>query len=138
MNKNAGERTQGDLTVIVKAKEMCIHTLKVTNNEKYFPKRYRLSVVNKMHDKAFEIVACLIEASEIFPKTKEEYLFRRTKQRQAMAYCRSLMTLIDISKEMFSLGYDKASYWAKLVFEVRILTAAWLKKDEERFIEKFL
>lgn len=65
MNKNAGERTQGDLTVIVKAKEMCIHTLKVTNNEKYFPKRYRLSVVNKMHDKAFEIIACLIEANDI-------------------------------------------------------------------------
>jgi hypothetical protein len=47
------------------------------------------------------------------------------------------MTLIDISKELFNLGYDKASFWAKSVFEVRTLTAAWLKKDEERFGEKF-
>lgn len=137
MSVRAGERKQGDLTVIVKAKEMVIYTLRITNNEKNFPKRYRLSVVNKMQEKAVEIVAYLIEANEIFPKTKEEYILRRTKQRQAMAYCRSLMTLIDISKELFGLGNDKASFWAKSVFEVRTLTAAWLKKDEERFGEKF-
>ena len=62
MSVRAGERTQGDLAVIVKAKEMVIYTLRITNNEKNFPKRYRLSVVNKIQDKAFEIVTCLIEA----------------------------------------------------------------------------
>lgn len=54
MSVRAGERTQGDLTVIVKTKEMAIYTLRITNNEKNFPKRYRLSVVNKIQDKAFE------------------------------------------------------------------------------------
>lgn len=82
MSVRAGERTQGDLTVIVKAKEMVIYTLRITNNEKNFPKRYRLSVVNKIQDKAFEIVTCLIEANEIYPRTKEELQFRQTKQRQ--------------------------------------------------------
>ncbi|TGY93447.1 four helix bundle protein [Petralouisia muris] len=137
MSVRTGERTQGDLTVIVKAKEMVIYTLRITNNEKNFPKRYRLSVVNKIQDKAFEIVTCLIEANEIYPRTKAELQYRQMRQRQAMAYCRSLMATVDICKELFSLSSDKVAFWAKSVFEVRTLTAAWFKKDEERFKDKF-
>lgn len=128
---------RGDLTVIVKAKEMVIYTLRITNNEKNFPKRYRLSVVNKIQDKAFEIVTCLIEANEIYPRTKAELQYRQMRQRQAMAYCRSLMAMVDICKELFSLSSDKVAFWAKSVFEVRTLTAAWFRKDEERFKNKF-
>jgi len=137
MSVRTGERTQGDLAVIVKAKEMVIYTLRITNNEKNFPKRYRLSVVNKIQDKAFEIVTCLIEANEIYPRTKAELQYRQMRQRQAMAYCRSLMAMVDICKELFSLSSDKVAFWAKSVFEVRTLTAAWFKKDEERFKDKF-
>lgn len=133
MSVQVGKRTQGDLTVIVKAKEMAIYTIRITNNEKNFPRRYRLSIVNKMQDKAFEIVTCLIEANEIYPRTKEELQVRRMKQRQAMAYCRSLMTMIDISKELFAIESDKVAFWARGIFEVRTLTAAWLKKDQEKF-----
>lgn len=133
MSVQVGKRTQGDLTVIVKAKEMAIYTIRITNNEKNFPRRYRLSVVNKMQDKAFEIVTCLIEANEIYPRTKEELQVRRMKQRQAMAYCRSLMTMIDISKELFAIESDKVAFWARGIFEVRTLAAAWLKKDQEKF-----
>lgn len=133
MSVKAGERKEGELTVIVKAKEMAIYTIRITNNEKNFPKRYRLSVVNKIQDKAFEIVTCLIEANEIYPRTKEELRLRQIKQRQAMACCRSLMTMVDICKELFGLGDDRVAFWAKSVFEVRTLTAAWFKKDEERF-----
>lgn len=137
MSVQTGKRTQGDLTVIIKAKEMTIYTLRITNNEKNFPKRYRLSVTNKIQDKAFEIVTCLIEANEIYPRTKAELQYRQMRQRQAMAYCRSLMIMIDICKELFSLGSDKVAFWTKSVFEVRTMTAAWFKKDEERFKEKF-
>lgn len=137
MSVRTGERTQGELTVIVKAKEMAIYTIKITNNEKVFPKRYRLSVVNKIQDKAFDVINCLIEANEIYPKTREEWRIRREKQRQAMSCCRSLLTMVDMCKELFTISGDKVAFWTKAIFEVRTMTAAWLKKDEERFKEKF-
>lgn len=135
MSVRANERKQGDLTVIIKAKELAAHTLKVTSNEKVFPRRYRFSIVNKMQDKAFSIVANLIEANEILPRTKSEYEHRRLLQRKAMAECRSLATLIDISKETFQISTDRCSYWARMIFEIRTMTAAWFKKDEERFMK---
>ena len=62
---------------------------------------------------------------------------RQNKQRQAMAYCRSMMAMIDIAKETFNLSADKVAYWAKMIFEVRSLAAAWARKDADRFKDKF-
>lgn len=39
MAVRANERSQGDLDVIIKAKQMAVHTVEVTNNTNYFPKR---------------------------------------------------------------------------------------------------
>lgn len=131
------QRSQGDLDVIIKAKELAKHTLQVTQNEKYFPKRYRFTIANKLVDKAFDIFILLYEANEIYPQTVDEWKMRRTYQRRAMAYCRSLIAVVDICKDMFGLPSNKVAYWAKLTFEVRNKTAAWLKSDNNRFKEKF-
>ena len=76
MSVLASQRKTGDLTVIIKAKENAIYTLKVTHNEKRFPKRYRFSVTNKLQDLAIDILTNLIQANEIFPRTTEEYQHR--------------------------------------------------------------
>lgn len=137
MSVRANERNQGELTVIVKAKEMAAHTLHITSNEKVFPKRYRLSLTNKIVDKAFEIYTLLYEANEIYPHNAGELEMRQNKQRQAMAYCRSMMAMIDIAKEAFNISTDKVAYWARMIFEVRTLAAAWFRKDADRFKGKF-
>lgn len=137
MSVRVDERSQGELTVIVKAKEMAAHTLRITNNEKNFPKRYRFTLTNKIVDKAFDVYTLLYEANEIYPHNGRELEMRQNKQREAMAYCRSMMAMIDIAKEAFSLSPDKVAYWAKMIFEVRTMTAAWYKKDMERFGKKF-
>lgn len=137
MSVRANERNQGELTVIIKAKEMAAHTLRITNNEKNFPKRYRLTLTNKIVDKAFDIYTLLYEANELYPHNAAELEMRQNKQRQAMAYCRSLMAMIDIAKETFDISTDKVAYWAKLIFEVRTLAAAWFKKDADRFKNQF-
>lgn len=93
MSVRANERNQGELTVIIKAKEMAAHTLRITNNEKNFPKRYRLTLTNKIVDKAFDIYTLLYEANELYPHNAAELEMRQNKQRQAMAYCRSLMAM---------------------------------------------
>lgn len=135
MSVRVNERNHGDLTVIIKAKELASYTLKVTANEKYFPKRYRLTLTDKITGKAFDIFTLLYEANEIYPTSKMEYQQRQLNQRKAMAYCRSMEALIDIAKEAFNIPVRKCEYWTKLIFNVRNLIASWYKKDRERFGE---
>ena len=44
-----------DLKVILKAKELAEHTLRVTSNCNRYPKKYRFSLVYKMQNNALEI-----------------------------------------------------------------------------------
>jgi hypothetical protein len=60
--KHVGERTEGDYDILQKAKEVAGYVLRITQNEKFFPKRYRFSVTNKMQEKAMDIVEKLVEA----------------------------------------------------------------------------
>ena len=137
MSVRVNERNQGDLTVIVKAKELSLHTIKVTQNENYFPKRYRLTFTDKMVAKSIDIFTLLLEANELYPHNLQEYQTRQAYQRKAMAYCRSLAAMLDIAKELFNLPTKKVEYWIKLIFSVRNLTAAWYNKDRQRFEDKF-
>lgn len=130
MSVRVNQRGQGDLVVIEKAKELAVHTLRVTRNEDYFPKRYRLTLTDKMVNKSIDIFTLLLEANEINPNIGDRELqMRLQKQRMAMAACRTLAALIDISKTTFNLPARKCEYWMHLIFDVRNMTAAWYKSD---------
>jgi hypothetical protein len=131
------DRKEGELDVITKAKKMTVHTVTVTNNTELFPKRYRLTITDKIVNKAFEIFTLLYEANEIYPRDARDYEERKRNQRRAMACCRTMVAMIDISKELFHLPADKVAYWTKLVVEVRYMTAAWYKKELGTFGKTF-
>lgn len=44
-----------ELQVIVKAKELALHTMKLTSNCNRYPKKYRHSLVDKMQNKCLDI-----------------------------------------------------------------------------------
>ena len=54
---------ESDLKVILKAKDLAEHTLRVTSNCNRYPKKYRFSLVDKMQNKALEIYEYLYEAN---------------------------------------------------------------------------
>ena len=137
MSKLLSERGEGKYDVLESAKELAGYTIKITSNEKKFPKRYRLSIVNKIQDKAFYIVDCLIMANEIYPNTKPEYEQRILYQKQARAACRSMMTMMEIAASTFNVNAGTLQYWTKMARDVRNHTTAWIKKDVDRFIGKF-
>ena len=72
-----------------------------------------------------------MEANEFYPKTTAELEHRRMLQRKAMAACRSSLTMIDICAAKFSIKKSTVECWTKELWNVRNLTVAWLKKDEE-------
>ena len=74
-----------ELKVVLKAKELAEHTLRVTSNCNRYPKKWRFSLVDKMQNKALEIYEYLHEANRT-----DLILYRRERselQTKAITHC---------------------------------------------------
>lgn len=131
--KHEANRNPGKYDILQAAKELAGYTLRITSNENNFPKRYRLSVVNKIQDQAVSIIDYLIMAQEIYPVSAIELDQRLLYQKQARAACRSMMTLMEIAANTFGINAGTFAYWTKMTRDVRNHTTAWIKSDIKRF-----
>ena len=131
--KHENDRTPGDYDLVEAAKELAGYTLRITSNEKNFPKRYRLSVVNKIQDMAVDILSCLIMAKELYPNTKMDYEQRLLYQKTALVKVRAMMTLIEVAANTFYVIAGTFEHWTGMAREVRNHTTAWIISDRKRF-----
>ena len=131
--KHASDRTPGKYDVILAAKELAGYTIRLTSNEDHFPKRYRLSVVNKIQDKAMYVVDCLIMANEIYPNSALELDRRLLYQKEARAACRSMMTMMEIAADTFRMDAGTLRHWTAQARDVRNHATAWIETDLKRF-----
>ncbi len=119
-----------DLKVIVKAKELVVHTLRITSNANRFPKKFRFSLVDRMQIKAMNIYESLLEANRTdIVRYKRDRLELQTK---AITYCDELLTYIEISKELNIINEASMNYWSKMVSDIKHMAIAWRTKDRER------
>ena len=119
--------------IIVKAEDLVSHTLTITSNTKRYPKKVRFTLVNRIQNKALDIYEAILEANEIYPKTTHEKNLRRGLQVKALTYCKELLFFIKLSLELGYINDKSCEYWAKLVCDVKYMTAAWMKQDKCRF-----
>jgi hypothetical protein len=132
--RRQGERTQENgPPVLVVAKELAGFTLRVTSNEKYFPKRYRFSVVEKMQDRAFTIMEELVLANEIYPDNYVELCTRRAHMKEARASCRALMALAEVATQAFGVRQSTLKQWAMATVDLQKQITNWILSDDERF-----
>jgi len=134
--KHVGERTSGDYDVLQGAKEVAGYVLRITQNEKYFPKRYRFSVTNKMQEKAMDIVEKLVEAYEIYPNTQTEAEERLLRMKVARAEIRSLLTLTEVAAETFGIKASTFEHMTRLLVNLKTHLTAWIRSDLKRFKDK--
>ena len=121
---------ENDLKVILKAKELATHTLRVTSNCRRYPKKYRFSLVDKMQNKALEIYENLHEANRT---DLRDYRRERSElQTRAITYCDQLMFYIEVSHDLNIIDTDSMEYWSKMVSDIKHMAIAWRKKDKER------
>ena len=118
-----------DLKVIVKAKELAVHTFKLTSNCNRYPKKYRHSLVDKMQIKSLDIYTTLFEANRINNSSyKKERLEMITK---AIAYCDELLFFIELSMNIGLLTDGSTAYWSKMVSDVKYMAIAWRTKEKQ-------
>lgn len=68
--------SENDLKVIVKAKELAVHSFKLTSNCNRYPKKYRHSLVDRIQLKSMDIFEMLLEANRINNNTHKREAVR--------------------------------------------------------------
>ena len=119
-----------DLKVILKAKELAEHTLRVTSNANRYPKKYRFSLVDKMQNKSLEIYEYLHEANRT---DLREYARERSElQTKAITHCDELLFYIELSYKLNIINDKSMGYWSKMVTDIKHMAIAWRSKDKKR------
>lgn len=116
-NKN----TETELRVITKAKELALHSYRVTSNSDKFPKKYRHSIADKIQNRCLDIQDKLLEANSINVKNKE---LRCETITQAITHCNQLLSYIELSMKLQLINGRTAEYWSKLVLDVKHMAIA--------------
>lgn len=118
-----------DLKVIVKAKELAVHSFKLTSNCNRYPKKYRHSLVDRIQIKSLEIYEMLFEANRINNRIqKQERCETITK---AITLCDELLFYIELSMNLGLLNDKSAAYWSKMVQDVKYMSIAWRTKERQ-------
>ena len=118
-----------ELMVIVKAKELAVHSFRLTSNPNRYPKKYRHSLCDAIQNKGLAIYTTLFEANRINNKTHKE--LRCDTITKAITYCDELLFFIELSMNLNVLGKDSAGYWSKMVSDVKYMSIAWRTKERQ-------
>lgn len=118
-----------ELKVIIKAKELAVHTFKLTSNCNRYPKKYRHSLVDKIQIKSLNIYEKLLEANRISNKNNK-YLRCETITK-AITYCDELLFYIELSMNLGLLSDKSNAYWVKLTSDVKHMALAWRKREQQ-------
>ena len=85
------------------ANEVEYKVIKMTMNEKYFPKRSRLVIANKLIDSAMNVSANFNAANGIFPTSAVKLIIREIYQIIGKANIAVLEHQLNLSKRLFNI-----------------------------------
>ncbi len=118
-----------DLRVIVKAKDLALHSFRLTSNINRYPKKYRHSLVDRIQLKSLDIYESLFEANRINNVTHKR--LRCEMLTKAITICDELMFYIELSMNLGLLTEGSADYWSKLASDVKHMTIAWRTTEQK-------
>lgn len=132
MSVPVNQRTQGELEVNVKARTLCVYTLKITANEKHFPVEQK-AFTEKIRTASIDIYTLCWEANNIRVDGRmDRYLRRIALQETAADKCNTLCALIEIAKSLFHLSSKRCIYWIDQTVKLRAMIRAWANSDLKR------
>ena len=118
-----------DLKVIVKAKELAVHSFRLTSNSNRYPKKYRHSLADRIQLKSMDIYDTLLEANRTNNKTRKSE--RCEKITQAITLCDELLFYIELSMNLGLLNDTSCGYWSKMVTDVKYMSIAWRTRERQ-------
>ena len=59
------KRSEGKLQVLIQANNLCVYTVQICKNEKYFPKRDRWIMTQHIVHEALDVLCCIKRANAV-------------------------------------------------------------------------
>ena len=121
------------------ANEVEYKVIKMTMNEKYFPKRARFIITNKLIDSVMNISANFNAANAIFPNTEEKLKLREQYQTIGKVNISVLEHQLNLSVKLFNIPSAVMDDIFSQVSEMKKMYSNWVKSGRKilaREIEK--
>lgn len=133
MSVRKGDRGEGKLQVLNKARELKKYSLTIIKSEKNFPKSTRWLYASPIVEEVRAACICIRHANSVYVTNDEEYKYRRMEQVKAHA---SLDALLDLIDDAYDAGYitgKQVEFWTGLILQTDDLLKAWIKSDKEKY-----
>jgi len=127
------QRKDAVMPSITKSFELAKYTISICSNEKVFPKRYRWCLTDTIVKTAVHISNYLVMANSVYVNSQDMYRLRVKYQVMAMALSKSLLSNMQLAKEVFGIDDDRMRYWTGLVYEVENLISTCRKNEAVRY-----
>lgn len=121
--------SDNDLKVIVKAKELAVHSFKLTINSNRFPKKVRHSLADQIQLTSLDIYKTLCEANRINNVIHKHQ--RCEAITRSIGLCDILLFYIELSMLLDFLSSNSSEYWSKMVRDVKYMSIAWRTKERQ-------
>ena len=113
------------------ANEVEYKVIKMTMNEKYFPKRSRLVIANKLIDSAMNVSANFNAANGIFPTSAVKLIIREIYQIIGKANIAVLEHQLNLSKRLFNVPAAVLDDIFGQISEMKKMYPNWFKAGKK-------
>lgn len=127
------KRSEGKLQVLIQANNLCVYTVQICKNEKYFPKRDRWIMTQHIVHEALDVLCCIKRANAVNVATWEDYKYRRAQQVEAYSHAEALLTLLDVAYITLCIESQRIESWTGQIISVENLLKKWRESDRKRY-----
>lgn len=121
-----------ELKVIVLAKRLIKHTMKISNNSDRYPKKARFTLVDPIQKTVIEIYKLLLKANYLNTNIRSQFEERLLCQSEAIYNCDILLLYIELSLDENYINDKSCEYWVRQVMDVKKMILAWKNGDLKR------
>lgn len=132
MSTVVSKRRINNFKPLLDAFNLVKYTLEITGNENVFIPKYKALTDDIIHTTEF-IFTKAWEANNIRVKDYEDARLRCQLQTEAILKCKNLLSLIDISYNLFHLRGKRVVYWGSLVMDVRDSLIGWRYHEIKKY-----
>lgn len=121
-----------ELKVIVLAKRLVKHSMRMTNSSERYPKKARFTLVDPIQKTAIEIYKLLLNANYLNTNIKAQFEHRQQCQSEAVYMCDVLLFYIELSLDDNYINDRSCENWVRQVMEVKRMILSWKNGDMRR------
>lgn len=130
MSVNKSDRTdKSELCYLAEQVEYKI--IKMTMNEKYFPKRARFIITNQIIDSVMSMANNMNIANSIFPNTEEKVKIREQYQYIGRGNLNSLESQLNLANKLFNIPSGVLDEIFVILKEIKSRYSNWVKSGRK-------